>query len=157
LVTIKCILVILLSESYPPEVIFAHQGGNIMLKEPARKLLQESNMWILATSGDTPNLVPIMFHELDDEDRLVFYQVFMNETVENIKSGSSASVLVMGAPGTMEGYQLRGSATYTTAPDVIAKGNTMSNKFNLATKGAVIVSVEKTIIMTPGLNNGKNL
>jgi predicted pyridoxine 5'-phosphate oxidase superfamily flavin-nucleotide-binding protein len=127
-----------------------------MLPDQVKKILRESQVWVLATAGETPNVVTTMFHEIDEDDNLIFYQVFLNKTVENIKAGSSAAVLVNPA-GKMEGYQLKGAASYTTNPEIVAHGNIMSGKVNLTTKGAVVIKVEKIYILTPGPDNGKLL
>ena len=126
------------------------------LNEQVKDCLSNTKSWVLATCGDTPNVVTIMFHEIGEQDELVFYHVFMKKTIENIKAGSTAAVLV-NPEGKMEGYQLKGAASYTTDPAYIARGNAMAEKVGLHVSGAVIVNVDTVIVLTPGPDNGKVL
>lgn len=126
------------------------------LNEKAKKFLNETKTWILATTDDTPNAVPIFFKRIDDEDNLILFQVFMNKTIQNIQKNACVAVTVYNDE-TLQGYQLKGSATYTTDASLVAAGNAISSAFKLTTKGAVIIRVNETIILTPGVDNGKIL
>lgn len=127
-----------------------------MLTSNVKNAIQNSKSWVLATAGETPNVVTIMFHEMDDQDNLIFYQVFMNKTIDNIKAGSSVAILV-NPEGSMEGYQIKGTATYSTDAALVQKGNAMASPMGLTVTGAVIVSPQEVYVLTPGPDNGKRL
>lgn len=127
------------------------------LNQETKKFLNETKTWILTTTdNDTPNAVPIFFKKIDEEDNLVLFQVFMNKTIQNIQKNACVAVTVYNDE-TLQGYQLKGSATYTTDASLVAEGNAISNTFKLTTKGAVIIHANETIILTPGADNGKIL
>ncbi|MDR1794827.1 MAG: pyridoxamine 5'-phosphate oxidase family protein [Erysipelotrichaceae bacterium] len=127
-----------------------------MLPEKVKTALANSKLWVLATSGDTPNAVMNLFHEIDENDHLVFYQVFLNKTVENIKNGSSAAVVAHPQEG-MEAYQIKGKAYYSTAQKLVDRGKQLTARHHMPCKGAVVVEPEVCYILTPGPDNGKIL
>lgn len=126
------------------------------LNEKAKDFLNETQTWILATTGETPNAVPIFFRKIDEDDNLVLFQVFMNKTIQNIQKNACVAITVFNDK-TLQGYQLKGVATYTTDATLVAEGNAISNAFKLTTTGAVIIRVQETIVLTPGSDNGKTL
>jgi len=126
------------------------------LNENVKNLLNNTKTWVMSTKGDTPNAVPILFKKVNDDDSLILLDVFMKTSLENIKSNSQAAVSVWDE-STLEGYQLKGLATYTTDPAVVEAGNAITSKFNLTTKGAVIVKVNEVTVLTPGPDNGKKI
>ena len=125
-----------------------------MIADKVKETLGNSRTWVLATAGETPNVVTTAFHEIGAGDQLIFYQVFLNKTVENVKAGSDAAVLA-NPDGSMEAYQLKGKASYTTDPELVAKGNAMAAPMGLEVKGAIVVDVDTVYVLTPGPDNGK--
>ncbi|ADK16803.1 pyridoxamine 5'-phosphate oxidase family protein [Clostridium ljungdahlii] len=123
------------------------------LDENVKKLLNESKAWIMSTMDTTPNAVPILFKKMDNEDNLILFDVFMKKSIENIKKNSQIAITIYNDE-TLEGYQLKGTATYSIDSKLLEEGNSITSKINLTTKGAVIVNVKETFILTPGPNNG---
>lgn len=121
-----------------------------------KKLLSNSKIWVMSTKDDSPNAVPILFKKIADDDSLVLYDVFMKKSIDNIKKNSLVSVTIYDE-NTLEGYQLKGTGTYTADKAIVEEGNAMTSKFKLVTKGAVIVKANETYILTPGGDNGKKL
>ncbi len=124
--------------------------------DQVKNVLNNAKTWIMATVNATPNAVPIFFKKVAEDGSLVLFDVFMNKSTENIAKNPKVSIVAYDE-GTMEGYQLKGTAVYSADPKVIAEGNAMTESFKLTTKGAVLVKVEETIVLTPGGDNGKTL
>lgn len=121
-----------------------------------KNLLNGAGIWIMSTKGETPNAVVIAFKKVADDDTLILFDVFMKTSIENIDENSLIAITVYNGD-TMEGYQLKGTATYSTDAKLVAEGNAITNNFKLTTKGAVIVTVNETIVLTPGPDNGKTI
>ena len=126
------------------------------IDENVKGLLNKVKVWTLCTSSGKPNAVPILFKKIDGNDDLVFYDVFMKKTLENIKQNDNVSVVAYDEEN-LQGYQLKGTAVYSNDEAMVAEGNETTSKFKLTTKGAVIVKVDEVIVLTPGPDIGKVL
>ncbi|UWG97626.1 MAG: pyridoxamine 5'-phosphate oxidase family protein [Candidatus Dehalobacter alkaniphilus] len=127
-----------------------------ILNENVSKLLNEAKTWTIATLGETPNAVPILFKKVRTDESLVLFDVFMQKTLDNIVKNNNVAVTVYNE-STLEGYQIKGTAEYSTAKDLVDEGNTATSAFKLTTKGAVIVKIKQVIVLTPGPDIGKVL
>ena len=114
--------------------------------------LNEANIWILVTSGDKPNATRIGTKKIDADGNLVFFDIFMKKSIENISKNPNVAVLAL---TDRQSYQLKGTAVYSTDEALLKEGNEMTSKMNLKTKGAVVVTVSETYIQTPGSDVGK--
>ena len=131
-----------------------------MLNENVLKVL-ETSMWDLATCADgEPNVVPVAFKFVTDDDKLAVGDVFLDTTLKNIKTdGGKIAVSVYNAES-LEGYQIKGTAEYVTKGDIVDTFKASVEKmFNGAAtaKGALIITPEKVIVTTPGAENKKEL
>ena len=126
------------------------------LNDAVKKLLGSAKTWVIATQGETPNAVPILFKKVVGDDELVLFDVFMNTTIANIKNNGRAAVTVYNE-NTLEGYQIKGDAAYTTDAALVAEGNDMSSAFKLTTRGVVTLKVREVIVCTPGPNIGESI
>lgn len=126
------------------------------LDDNVKNLLNNSKVWHIATMDDMPNVVPVLFKTIDENDNLVLFDVFMNKTARNIKKNGKIAITVYDME-TLKGYQLKGSGQYSTEQAIVAAGNTVTKNFGLETKGAVIVKVNQIIITSPGPDIGKTL
>ena len=117
-------------------------------------------MWDLATcSNGEPNVVPVAFKDVTEDDKLVIGDVFLETTLKSIKENGNIAISVYDA-SKLEGYQIKGKAEYVTEGEVVNTFKTMVEKmFNGAAtaKGALIVSIEQVIVTTPGADNKKVL
>lgn len=128
------------------------------LNENVTALLKEQ-MWYLATYSDTPNAVPVAFKDVTPDGKLVVGDVFLETTLNNIKTNGKIAVSACNAT-TMEGYQIKGTAEYVTEGAVVDTFKKLvSDMFNGAAtaKGALIITPEKVIVTTPGADNKKEL
>lgn len=131
-----------------------------MLNENVLKVL-ETSMWDLATCSDgEPNVVPVAFKFVTDDDKLAVGDVFLDATLKNIKAnGGKIAVSVYDAES-LEGYQIKGTAEYITAGEIVDTFKASVEKmFNGAAtaKGALIITPEKVIVTTPDADNKKVL
>ena len=131
-----------------------------MLNENVINLLK-SNMWDLATcSGGEPNVVPVAFKNITDDGKLIVGDVFLETTLQNLKANSGKIAISAYNAKTLEGYQIKGTAEYVTAGEIVnAFKNTVEKMFNGAAtaKGALIITPEKVAVTTPGADNKKVL
>ena len=128
------------------------------LNENVTALLKEQ-MWYLATYSDTPNAVPVAFKDVTPDGKLVVGDVFLETTLNNIKTNGKIAVSACNAT-TMEGYQIKGTAEYVIEGAVVDTFKKLvSDMFKGAAtaKGALIITPEKVIVTTPGADNKKEL
>lgn len=131
--------------------IFMGQLGNSV-----RGFLGETNIWVFATCGDKPNVGPIFFKKIDEQGNIVLFDVFMKKNLQNLVNNQNVALTVFNAQ-TLQGYQIKGTATYSTDDALIKAGNEQTSKMNLPTKGAVIINIEEVYVQTPGPDVGKIL
>lgn len=82
------------------------------LNENVAKLLNEQ-IWYLATCSDEPNAVPVAFKAVAEDGTLTVGDVFLETTLKNIEANGKIAVSACD-PASMEGYQIKGTAVYTT-------------------------------------------
>ena len=131
-----------------------------MLNENVKKVLAES-MWDLATcAGNEPNVVPVAFKDVTADGKLVVGDVFLETTLKNLQANGGKIAISAYDAKSLEGYQIKGTAAYVTEGEVVTTFKNMVEKmFNGAAtaKGALIITPEKVIVTTPGVDNKKEL
>ena len=131
-----------------------------MMNEKVKKLLKE-NMWDLATCSDNePNVVPVAFKDVTEDGKLVVGDVFLETTINNIKANNGKIAVSIYNAKNFEGYQIKGTAEYLKEGAVVDNFKAIVGKvFNGAAtaKGALVVTVDKVIVTTPGADNKKVL
>ena len=131
-----------------------------MLNESVVKLLKES-VWDLATCADgEPNVVPVAFKDVTEDGKLLVGDVFLETTLNNIKSNDGKITISVSDAQNLEGYQIKGTAQYVTEGAVVDTFKAMVEEmFNGAAtaKGALIITPEKVIVTTPGADNKKEI
>lgn len=130
-----------------------------MLNEKVIAVLQ-NNIWEIATCADNePNVVPVGFKNVTADGKLTVGDVFLASTLQNIAANGRIAISAYDGK-TMEGYQVKGSAVYVTEGEVVeAYKAAVSAMFNGAAtaKGALIITPEQVIVITPGADNKKVL
>jgi len=126
------------------------------LNSEVKAFLDANKMWVLATAGNIPNAVPIYFTKVLDDNRLMLVDVFMKKTLENIKNNPKVAVAVYNAEK-LQGYQLKGTATYLSEGPLVNQGNTMASALKLTAKGVITINVEEVLVTSPGPDIGKSL
>lgn len=131
-----------------------------MLNANVKKVLEE-NMWDLATCTDgEPNVVPVAFKSVTDDGKLAVCDVFLDTTLKNLDNNNGRIAVSVYAPGSLEGYQIKGRAEYLTSEAIVDNFKTAVEKmFSGATtaKGVLLITPEKVIVTTPGADNKKEL
>jgi len=131
-----------------------------MINDNVKKLLKES-MWDLATcSNGEPNVVPVAFKDVTEDGKLVVGDVFLETTLRNIKANHGKLAISVYDAKNLEGYQIKGTAEYVTEGKIVDTFKAMVEKmFNGAAtaKGALVITVDKVIVTTPGSENKKVL
>lgn len=130
------------------------------MNENVKRLLK-ANMWDLATCTDNePNVIPVAFKDVTDDGKLVVGDVFLETTLRNISANGGRIAISVYDANTLEGYQIKGRASYVTEGEVVKAFKAMVEKtFDGAktAKGALIITPEKVIVTTPGGENKKEL
>lgn len=134
--------------------------ANHMMNENVVKLLK-TRMWDLATCSDgVPNVVPVAFKDVSEDGRLLVGDVFLETTLNNVRTNGGRIAVSVYDPETLEGYQIKGVADYVTSGAVVDAFKAAVEKMfdGAATaKGALIITPEKVIVSTPGADNKKEL
>lgn len=132
----------------------------IMLNESVIKVLK-NGMWDLATCADgEPNVVPVAFKDVTEDGKLVVGDVFLETTLKNIQANGGKIAISAYDAQSLEGYQIKGTAEYVTEGEVVDTFKAMVEKmFNGAAtaKGALVITVSKVIVTTPGADNKKEI
>lgn len=130
------------------------------LNENVIKVLKE-NMWDLATCLDgIPNVVPVAFKTVTPEGKLAVGDVFLDTTLWNLKENGGRIAVSAYNSNTLEGYQIKGIAEYTTEGTLVDnfKAQVESMFKGAATaKGALLITPEEVIVTTPNSDNKKEL
>ncbi len=131
-----------------------------MLNENVKKVL-ESSMWDLATcSNGEPNVVPVAFKFVTDDGKLAVGDVFLDTTLKNINANGGKIAISVYNAETLEGYQIKGKAEYLTNGEMVDTFKAMVEKMfsGAATaKGALVITPEKVIVTTPGVDNKREI
>ena len=118
-------------------------------------------MWDLATcTNNEPNVIPVAFKDVTEDGKLIVGDVFLETTLNNIKSNNGKIAISVYDAKTLEGYQIKGTAEYVTEGSLVDNFKAMVEKmFNGAAtaKGALIITPDKVIVTTPGAENKKEI
>ncbi len=128
------------------------------MNESVAKLLKEQ-VWHLGTFDREPNVVPVLFKNVEADGTLTVGDVFLDTTLKNIAANGKVAISACDTQ-TLEGYQIKGEAKYLTeGPVVEAYKQMVSNMFHgaMTAKGVLVIAPEKVIVTTPGPNNKKEL
>ena len=132
----------------------------MMLNESVIKVLK-NGMWDLATCADgEPNVVPVAFKDVTEDGKLVVGDVFLETTLKNIQANGGKIAISAYDAQSLEGYQIKGTAEYVAEGEVVDTFKAMVEKmFNGAAtaKGALVITVSKVIVTTPGADNKKEI
>ena len=102
----------------------------------------------------------VAFKDITEDGKLVIGVVFLETTLKNIKENDGRISISVYDVKSLEGYQIKGIAKYVTEGDIVntfKKAVETMFKGAATAKGALIVTVEKVIVTTPGADNKKVL
>lgn len=111
-----------------------------------------------ASKDGWPNVVPIGFVELVDDDTIWIADNFMKKTLANIKENPRISLSVWG-PETKGCFQIKGDAELMTeGPEFAKMQETVWAKMAQApAKGLIIMKIREAYTCNPGPDAGKKL
>lgn len=102
----------------------------------------------------------VAFKEICGESNLHIGEVFLKTTLANLKANGGRIVLSAYSPKTLEGYKIKGRATYMTEGEYADKFKKMVEtmfKGAATAKGALTIVPDEVIVTTPGADNKKVL
>lgn len=130
-----------------------------LLDEKVKALFEAQPLWYVGTCSDKPEISIIGFKEILDDGRLLLCDVFMNNTLKNIKTNGYICVICCDTEK-MESYEIYGKAEYSTAAEYLDNWTELAAAMSggkLKPKGVVLVSPEKVKVMSASPSNGKEL
>ncbi len=95
-----------------------------------------------------------------EDGKLAVGDVFLETTLNNVKSNNGKIAISAYDAKSLEGYQIKGTAEYFTEGAIVDTFKAMVEQmFNGAAtaKGALVITPEKVIVTTPGSENKKVL
>ncbi len=108
------------------------------------------------TRDGDPHVIPVGFGKILSDDELLLVDVFMKNTLENMRANPKVSVSAWDFDG-LKGYEFKGNARIETSGKAFEESVTMVKSMlpQLDAKGAVIVKVDSIYVRTPGPEAGK--
>ena len=132
----------------------------VKLTEEMKEAYSKVKIFPVATSSKegTPNVVPMGFCVLVDDETIWLADNFMLKTLANIQENPQVAVYVWG-PGTGGCFQIKGDAEVKTEGPDYEKMKEMvhSAKPGLPAKSLVIVKITDVFQCSPGPEAGKKL
>jgi predicted pyridoxine 5'-phosphate oxidase superfamily flavin-nucleotide-binding protein len=132
------------------------------ITQEMRDVIEKTRGWAFATSNKDgmPNVVPIHFTKIISDNEIMFVDIFMKKTLENIKSNPNIAFAVWDWDvKPRKGYQFKGKARIETSGKLFEEGVKIvkAEKPELDPKGVVIVKVNSIYITSPGPDAGKEV
>lgn len=128
------------------------------MNENVKKVLMD-NVWYLSTCSEEPNVVPVAFKNVEADGTLSVGAVLLETTLANIAKNGKVAIAACN-PATAEAYQIKGTAKLVTEGPVFEQYAKLAEdtfKGAFPAKGALVITVEKVIVATPGPQNKDQL
>jgi predicted pyridoxine 5'-phosphate oxidase superfamily flavin-nucleotide-binding protein len=107
-----------------------------------------------------PNAVPIHFVKVLSDDEIMFADIFMSKTLENIQENPFMAVSTWDWDAQPRiGYQVKGTPRIETSGDSydMAVEIVTAKKPDLEPRSAIVLKVTDVFVTSPGPNSGKNV
>jgi len=132
------------------------------ITQEMKEVIDKTRGWAFATStkDGVPNVVPIHFVKLISDDEILFADIFMKKTLENIKNNPNVALSVWDWDvKPRRGYQFKGEARIETSGKLFEEGVKIvkAEKPELDPKDVIIVKVKSIYITSPGPDAGKEV
>jgi predicted pyridoxine 5'-phosphate oxidase superfamily flavin-nucleotide-binding protein len=116
----------------------------------------------LATAGKNgvPNVVPIHFMKIMDDETILASAVFMTKTFNNLQENPVCALSVWEG---FAGYQFKGSAAILTGGPVFEETQSWTEEegrkmgLPLKSKGAIVIKITDIFSISPGADAGKKI
>lgn len=106
-----------------------------------------------ADKNGVPNVVPINFMKILDDESILASAVFMGKTFQNLKENPVCAISVWEG---FKGYQFEGSVTIETSGQIFRETETWTQaegkklRLPLKSKGAVVIKLTDIFSISPG-------
>ncbi|MCD6352710.1 MAG: pyridoxamine 5'-phosphate oxidase family protein [Proteobacteria bacterium] len=132
----------------------------MIIPEQVKKMFEKQPLVALGT-GDkqgNPNVVPIFWKKIFDEERILLIDNFMKMSKRNILENSSVC-LAFWDTETEEAYKIKGKAVYHTEGAMYEEGKNIIQSKNPGRipKGVVEINVTEIYTIKPGSDAGNKL
>ncbi|MBN1568626.1 MAG: pyridoxamine 5'-phosphate oxidase family protein [Acidobacteria bacterium] len=113
-----------------------------------------------ADKKGVPNVVPINFMKIVDDETILASAVFMTKTFNNIKENPVCALSIWEG---FAGYQFKGPATVVTEGPVFNETQTWTEEegkklgLPLHSKGAIVIKINEIFSVSPGADAGKKI
>jgi predicted pyridoxine 5'-phosphate oxidase superfamily flavin-nucleotide-binding protein len=132
------------------------------LTKEMQEMFNRTGIKTLATADKkgVPNVVPINFMKIVDDETILASAVFMTRTFQNLKENPVCALSFWEG---FTGYQVKGSVTIETSGQVFgetAKWTEDEGKklgLPLKSKGAVVMKISDIFSISPGPDAGKKI
>jgi predicted pyridoxine 5'-phosphate oxidase superfamily flavin-nucleotide-binding protein len=130
------------------------------LPEEVKKLFEAQNLVALATADTkgVPNVVPIQWKTLRDDETVLILDNYMRTTKTNLMENANVCISFWD-PETHEAYKIKGVGTYHADGPIYDAGTKFmqSKKPGKAPRGVVAVKVTEAYNLKPGPDAGMKL
>lgn len=130
------------------------------LSAALQEIIAKQDVFPIATANQdgTPNVVPMTFVKVYDENNLLVVDNFMNKTRKNLVSNAQMAICVWDLKAG-QAYQIKGRTTRSTSGKVFdeAKKWVEEKMPGLQAQAAVLLSVEQVFVCQPGDDLGKEV
>ena len=132
------------------------------LTNEVKSVMEKTRGYAVATCSKygIPNVVPIHFVKVLSDDEIMFADIFMNKTFENIQENPFMAVSMWDWDVQPRiGYQVKGTPRIETSGDIynMAVETVKAKKPDLKPKSAIVLKVTDIFVTSPGPNAGKNV
>lgn len=113
-----------------------------------------------ADKRGVPNVVPINFMKIHDDETILASAVFMGKTFQNLQENPVCALSVWEG---FSGYQFKGSVAIKTAGQIFEETQTWTEAegkklgLPLKSKGAVLIKITEIYSVSPGPDAGKKI
>jgi uncharacterized protein len=113
-----------------------------------------------ADKNGVPNVVPINFMKILDDETILASAVFMTKTFNNLKENPVCALSVWEG---FAGYQFKGSVAIVTDGPVFKETKSWTEEegkklgLPLQSKGAIVIRINEIFSVSPGADAGKKI
>ncbi|MFT7235838.1 MAG: putative pyridoxine 5'-phosphate oxidase superfamily flavin-nucleotide-binding protein [Methylophagaceae bacterium] len=130
------------------------------LNNAVKKAIKQTALFPLATASSSgyPNVVPVMFVQIENDDELWMIDNFMDKTLKNLEQNPTAALNVL-IPEQNISYQIKGTIRIETSGEQYQKMRAivLAAKPSAPAKGLIVMQVTEVFDCWPGTTMGHRL
>lgn len=132
----------------------------MIIPNQIKKLFNDQKLIAFGTSDrkNNPNVVPIYWKTIIDDETILLLDIFMGTTKHNIQENEKVCISFWDAQS-QEAYKIKGKSKYHADGPIYEKGKKFiqSKKHKQTPKGVVEIRAEEIYTIKPGPNAGKKI